>query len=128
MEKQIRNKIILRGNLVRLIFVHVDLECATTSTGLGRLGGPDACQVKAHSKPWMVYLSRSCGGTLISKRVVLSAAHCICKVLWGSVTQPAGECNGWVGQTVTVGEHDTEKIEHWSLIQKLLWAKCTCQL
>ena len=105
---EIKNSIVI-GYI--LSFVHVGLECDETSTGLGRVGGPDACQVKAHSKPWMVYLSRGCGGTMISKRVVLSAAHCICKVLWGSVTQPAGECNGWVGQTVIVGEHDTEKIE-----------------
>ena len=69
------------------------------------VGGPDACIVKPHSKPWavrftiitpngtIIHEGTSCGGTLISKNLVLTAAHC------------------GVGQgrhAAMVGEHDVE--------------------
>merc|ERR1712055_340986 len=56
------------------------MGCIKNSTRNRKLmiGGPNACEVKPHSKPWIVRLDNKygCGGTLIAENAVLTAKHC----------------------------------------------------
>ena len=82
----------------------------------GRLiGGPNACRVKAHSKPWIARLAFKnyphdirggwCGGTIISESLVLTAAHCS--------NVPRFEEQ----MVVMIGEHDIETKDENQMIE-----------
>ena len=72
-----------------------------------KIAGPDSCQVKPHSKPWVANLEfgpfkHYCGGVLIGIRIVLTASHCICP--YDGDKGP--ECTLWKKMRVILGDHD----------------------
>ena len=85
-----------------------------------KISGPNACQVKAHSKPWIVSLkvrnNLHCAGTLIRSELVLTAAHCVCqcKTFEGVKCvklEVSPNCNGWRKISVIAGDHDIENLD-----------------
>ena len=94
-------------NHINIYFLNLDgLDCADGEPYKdvkSTIGGPDACEVKPHSKPWVVNLfqdgEHSCGGTLIAKQFLITAAHCV-------VYTPKESF------TIIVGDHDEEKIDN----------------
>ena len=82
-----------------------------------KIAGPDSCQVKPHSKPWVANLERktifgygpfkhSCGGVLIGTRIVLTAAHCIRQELENNRFTTGPEYTKWKDLKVILGDHD----------------------
>merc|ERR1712212_43623 len=76
------------------------LNCIKNSTRNRKLmiGGPNACEVKPHSKPWIVRLDNKygCGGTLIAENAVLTAKH----------------CDLAIGDVATLGDHDADDFDN----------------
>ena len=115
------------------IFWHsnIGIDCIPLEDSIGnnaRVGGPDSCRVKPHTKPWTVRLpfkdspnadihhedTPKCGGTLIAKNLVLSAAHCFCPPF---IPQPTPEyCDGWKYVKALVGEHEIRNKEDQQII------------
>ena len=88
------------------IFYHsyTGLDCID---GFRKASGPNACEVKPHSKPWIARVREErdwCGGALISHSHVISAAHCFnyCR---GLLSNPSER------MIAILGDHDTRKID-----------------
>ena len=78
------------------------IEGSVLNANEGRILGGNVTIVKPHSQPWVVGIIYNkgserirCGGTLLSKKHVISAAHC--------------EVDGGGATHVAVGEHDQRK-------------------
>ena len=75
--------------------------------------------MQPHSKPWIVALKSkeynnktgyygrvTCAGTLITSRLVLTAAHCICHPTKNPRMNSELNCTRWRNCIAIVGEHD----------------------
>ena len=105
-----------------LVFLGLDCDTSRDSVD-NRIGGPNSCRVKPHSKPWIVRLNHegkphnmkghTCGGSLISTNVILTAAHCVCTFEELITIFEGGplNCIGWKSQVAFIGDHDIMKEE-----------------
>ena len=80
-----------------------------------KIVGPDSCQVKPHSKPWMANIvipslnfKHMCGGVLIGTRLVLTASHCMESLVKLCKGLSEGNCRHWKKVLVILGDHDSK--------------------
>ena len=60
--------------LFKISFLENQLQCDNVQRINSRIGGPDSCIVKPHSKPWMAKLILSDRGSIVDKVRVISEA------------------------------------------------------